>query len=1322
MKGLKGGKVKAPEKPKDIKSPDPKPNTKDNGGTETAGDKGGGDNSTNTSGAHNDPPGDTGGKNDHGNGNDATNDPGKEPPAGNNGPDDHTSTSSTGNGTPKGDPKKTAEDPDNRPCLTDPVDLSSGEVIFEAVDLDLPELVVERVHISSYQSGRWFGPSWSSTLDQRLEADADHIRYFGPNGVILVYPLPAPGKPVLPVEGARWPLAEHEDGSFTISQVLPGRKLKFSGPRGSLLLRAIDNADGSRTQLSYAETGAPTLITHSSGLQVGFRTDGRRVTEMRMTGTDEMPDVVVRSYHYNDEGHLAEVVNSSGRPLRFDYGPNGRMTGWQDRNGVWYRYVYDAQGRCVRTVGDRGFFDGAFEYNSRARITCFTDSLGHVSEYEYNPEGKVIRETDPLGNVTLSKWERYGKLLSRTDPLGHTTSFSYDERGALESVTRPDGSILRLTEEPDGLTIETGSLSRFYPRNETPDPFTETLGIAKPLTSAQAAWTRGDADPAPVDRDMFGRPRSVLNRSQQSVALGWTVDGSARLRVLPSGVRETRGYDAEGNEVERVNGAGLAERTEYGPFDLVTATIDPSGARTSHTYDTELRPITITNPLGQSWTYGYDAAGRLVEETDYDGRTLRFGYDGAGRLVWSTNGAGERTEYDYDVLGNLVERRNPAGTTRFGYDAVGQMTAATMADVELRVAYDGEGNVLSESIDGRTLTYVYEDDGTVRWRTPSGIDGVWSFDQNGRPTSLVIAGHTVRFEHDEGGREISRIVDGGVSFTQSFDVDDNLVGQSVQAAGAPPRHRRFSYRQDGLLTGIDDDAAGRTRLVLDATGRVTETHSAAGSETFRYDPAGNVVETREPGRLPSAGTRRYVGNRLVSAGAVSFEHDAQGRVITRNEGGRIWKYLWDSQDRLLAVATPEGERWQYRYDPIGRRIGKQRVVTSAAGAPVPAESYEFTWSGALLVEQVYVDEAQTRHVTVWAHHPEDNRPIVQVERSATLDERFFAIVTDLIGRPTDLVDAAGSPVWHGTAGLWGRESGAAATPLRFPGQYADAESGLHYNLYRYYDPSTGRYLSQDPLGLGPNPNPLAYVANPLADRDLLGLACGKKDGGGANKTNDRPGGGNNAGNIPRKILNWFRKPFKKKPKETPAAPPPHTDPNPPPPPKSDGKYSNGQKPMLDKYENETDPAKEPFPGQSVKRLDDQQREEHRVYIDSSGNMRNAKDGTLFDTSTATDIHHGTGDGRAIYTMDQHGNIYASNYQGAGDFHHSTLANGEPVAGAGELTVKNGKVTLVNNTSGHYQPGLSQLQNITDELKANGVNPRVEGFGGMHLNFPGGPIT
>jgi RHS repeat-associated protein len=90
------------------------------------------------------------------------------------------------------------------------------------------------------------------------------------------------------------------------------------------------------------------------------------------------------------------------------------------------------------------------------------------------------------------------------------------------------------------------------------------------------------------------------------------------------------------------------------------------------------------------------------------------------------------------------------------------------------------------------------------------------------------------------------------------------------------------------------------------------------------------------------------------------------------------------------------------------------------------------------------------------------------------------------------VAADGTIVWQMTSTVWGRTIGvsaepAADCPLRFPGQYFDAETGLHYNFHRYYDPDTAAYLTPDPLGLAPAPNDHAYVPNPLVWLDPLGL-------------------------------------------------------------------------------------------------------------------------------------------------------------------------------------------------------------------------------------------
>ncbi|HZB30627.1 MAG TPA: DUF6531 domain-containing protein, partial [Streptosporangiaceae bacterium] len=96
-----------------------------------------------------------------------------------------------------------------RSTTKDPIDVASGEVVLAQTDVELPgvlPLVLERTHISSWRAGGWFGASWASTLDQRLEVDANGVCYSSPDGLVLVYPPPMmPGIALLPEEGPRWP-------------------------------------------------------------------------------------------------------------------------------------------------------------------------------------------------------------------------------------------------------------------------------------------------------------------------------------------------------------------------------------------------------------------------------------------------------------------------------------------------------------------------------------------------------------------------------------------------------------------------------------------------------------------------------------------------------------------------------------------------------------------------------------------------------------------------------------------------------------------------------------------------------------------------------------------------------------------------------------------------------------------------------------------------------------------------------------------------------------------------------------------------------------
>jgi RHS repeat-associated protein len=282
-------------------------------------------------------------------------------------------------------------------------------------------------------------------------------------------------------------------------------------------------------------------------------------------------------------------------------------------------------------------------------------------------------------------------------------------------------------------------------------------------------------------------------------------------------------------------------------------------------------------------------------------------------------------------------------------------------------------------------------------------------------------------------------------------------------------------------------------------------HASDWTERYAYDALGNVTESTTPDDEDTAGRRDHTGTLLRRAGRTTYDHDPQGRLVraTRSTlSGQIreWHYAWDADDRLTYARTPGGAVWQYRYDPLGRRIAKQRLDAQGNAT----EQTTFTWDGTRIAEQVHTSQGGRPETITWDYDPGTHRPVAQLQRGrpaakstfaatatqAEFDERFYAIVTDLVGTPTELLAADGRIAATRRATLWGSAGwdGEADCPLRFPGQYHDPETGLDYNYERYYDPETARYASADPLGLAPSPHHHGYVDNPLTGTDPLGLS------------------------------------------------------------------------------------------------------------------------------------------------------------------------------------------------------------------------------------------
>ncbi|MFF4524425.1 putative T7SS-secreted protein [Streptomyces bluensis] len=1030
----------------------------------------------------------------------------------------------------------------------DPIDMATGRMALPQTDVTLPAklpLVFTRQFESSYRAGRWFGPSWTSTADQRLEIDAEGVIFVRENGALLAYPHPATGVPTLPLEGGRYPLTVDTHGDYTVTDPESGRIWYFASPGGDgngiALLEQITDRSGQWLAFEYDNEGAPTAIVHSADYHLRIETAGDRITALHLAGAAaDGSDQQLVHFGYDEHGHLAAVTNSSGIPTRFTNDELGRITSWTDTNNSSYHYVYDDQGRCTSQSGQAGHLRNTFAYGdidaeTGHRIITATNSLGHTTRYHVNSALQVVAETGPDGATTRTTYDRQDRPLTVTDPLGRTTSYAYDKSGRPIMVVRPDGRYSSIGYNDQGLPValthpDGTHLTQHFDafgnrtavtdhRSGTTTRFTyDDAGHLASVTNALGATTRVRCDAAGLpleitdplgavtsyERDAFGRPVTITDPLGAVTRLEWTVEGKPARRTAPDGTTESWTYDGEGNCTSHTDPLGAVSRYEYSHFDLLTARTGPDGVRYTFDHDTELRLTRVSNPQGLTWSYEYDPAGRLIAETDFDNRTVAYAHDMAGQLTTRTTASGDTIRFQRDVLGRTVTKDAAGAVTTYTYDGAGGLAQAIGPDAALTLQRDAAGRLISETVADRTTTYTYDHLGRRTSRTtPTGATTTWTYDAAGRRMGLVASGRTVNFTYDETGRELVRQVGATIALEHTFDALGRLTTQSVTGEDVRTiQHRAYAYRADGNLTGIDDQLSGSRRFDLDAAGRVTAVHAANWTETYAYDEAGNQTSATWPSSHPgqeAVGERAYAGTRITRAGNVRYEHDTAGRITLRQKTRLsrkpdTWRYTWDAEDRLTSVTTPDGTLWRYTYDPLGRRTAKLRL---APDGETVAERIDFTWDGTALCEQTTTSPDLPNPVTLtWDH--QGLHPITQTERITTaetpqeeIDTRFFAIVTDLIGTPTELIDEQGEIAWRPRSTLWGTTAWATKsttyTPLRFPGQYYDPETGLHYNYFRHYDPETARYTTSDPLGLAPSPNPASYVHNPQTWTDPLGL-------------------------------------------------------------------------------------------------------------------------------------------------------------------------------------------------------------------------------------------
>ena len=643
-------------------------------------------------------------------------------------------------------------------------------------------------------------------------------------------------------------------------------------------------------------------------------------------------------------------------------------------------------------------------------------------------------------------------------------------------------------------------------------------------------------------------PVKMRGPGGQSVRLQWQqhhkLSGLERTGTGAEGFR----YDRHGNLLAWTDGNGVVWTMEYGPFDLPVARTDGEGHRWQYRYDKDTLQLTeVINPQGESYLYVLDNCGRVTEERDWGGVVWRYRYDADGLCTARVNGLEETILYSRDAAGRLAEVITPEGKTQYAYDKSGRLTGIFSPDgTSQRTGYDERGRVNVTTQGRRAIEYHYPDEHTVircilppedeRDRHPgeSLLKTTYRYNAAGELTEVILPGdETLTFSRDEAGREVLRHSNRGFACEQGWNAAGQLTSQRAGLFPAeatwggllPSLVREYRYDSAGNVSAVTsrEDYGRETRREyrLDRNGQVTAVTASGtglgygeGDESYGYDSCGYLKAQSAGWHRISEETDQYAGgHRLKQAGNTQYDYDAAGRMVSRTrhrDGYRpeTERFRWDSRDQLTGYCSAQGEQWEYRHDASGRRTEKRCDRKKIR--------FTYLWDGDSIAEiREYRDDKlySVRHLVFNGFEliSQQCSRVRQPHPSVAPQwvTRTNHAVSDLTGRPLMLFNSEGKTVWRpGQTSLWGLalslpadtgypdprgELDPEADPgLLYAGQWQDAESGLCYNRFRYYEPETGMYLVSDPLGLLGGEQTYRYVPNPCGWVDPLGLAASSK--------------------------------------------------------------------------------------------------------------------------------------------------------------------------------------------------------------------------------------